>query len=169
MKKLKILLVLVAVAACSWLLWLHFFPDEEKVVAGRLAKLAASISGQGKESVLRKGLSANRVVSFFASDASLNLEGLGRHAPNIQGRDELLQLVLAARSTFPNARVELNEIRVTVDPDGGRARALATVAAYLDGGNDILVHPLVFTLAKREGQWLIEKVEPGKNPVVSPE
>lgn len=50
MKKLKILLALVAVAACSWLLWLHFFPDEEKVVAGRLAKLAASISGQGKES-----------------------------------------------------------------------------------------------------------------------
>lgn len=155
---LKIITVLAVLALGVWIFRI-LFPGDEKLIRKLLVEAAETAAIKPNENPLFKLAGANKLVGFFSSDAVLKVEVSGVDVRSINGRDDLRQAVTAARATLQEAKIQLHQIHVNVDPDRQSASAQFIVTAYLNGGSDPMVQELKLQLRKIDSHWKIAQVE----------
>ena len=161
-KSLRILGALALVALGFWG-WRTLFPSPEKVIRSRLKALAKAASFDSREGTIVRAFKAESVAEYFTLDAQIAVTSSGFPDVNLNGRNEISQAGLAARSRFTGLKAEFLDINVTLGPDKQTATAELTGKATIAGESDIYVQELRFKLKLVDGKWLISHVESVKS------
>jgi len=148
-----------AVIALGVLLWGVLFPPAEKVIRGRLAELARTVSFHPNENPLTLAGKVESLTDMFATNVEVDVEVPNRGNQVIEGRDELMQAVAGARAATGSLTVEFIDVNVTVAADKQSATASLVVRARAAGEKDDVLQPLKFFLQKSGRDWLIRRVE----------
>jgi hypothetical protein len=150
----------VVVAALVGAFWLYrvLFPSDEEQVRRLLQNMVESAAVIPNEAPLARLAKANRLAGFFTADVVINLDEVPADVANIVGRDQLLQVTLAARANLQQLRVQLLGLTVEIDPNALAATALTTVTAEVNGEQNAVAQELRFRLRKTERRWLIAEV-----------
>lgn len=162
-KLIAIAVVAGAVLAAVWV-WRLLFPSDEARIRGLLAEVAESASLKPNTNPLIKLGGANKLAGFFTADAVIEVEGAPVAARAINGREELVQVVTAARVSVEAVKVEFLDVEVTVDPAGQSATAHLTALATVAGMTDPFVQESNLRFVRDEQGWKISRVEPVKTP-----
>jgi hypothetical protein len=155
----RIILLAVVVAAGVWL-WTILFPGPEKIIRQRLAEIARLASFNANENQLAALGGARKLAGFCSPALQVKLATPANLAHTFESREEIMQFVLAARSTLGGGlKVEFVDVLVTVAPDKQSAVADLTVRMQTAGNPDSIVQEIKFTLQKTGGQWLVTHAE----------
>lgn len=159
MKKLINLLLLAALITVGVLMWLHFFPNEEKRVRKMLSNLAQDVSVPEKSKIIANALASDSIAGYFTPDAEIdvNVPELGQHT--INGRQEIVQIAMAARAQLPGLRVEFSDTAIKVDPSKETATVELTAKVNIPGQREIGMQDVRLSLKKYDGDWRIAKAE----------
>ncbi len=160
MKNLVRLVLLVLLAALGVWLWNFFFPSPKTVIRGRLVKLARLTSFTPREGHIAAVANVERMGPFFADEIQITIDTPGIEPVSFTRRDELLQAAMAARSSgVGDVKVSLEDINVSLAPDGQSATADLTLRAKLSTQKDPAFQELKVTFKKVDRNWLISGVE----------
>jgi hypothetical protein len=159
MKRVVQIVVFAAAVALGFWLWTVFSPSPEKVVRSRLEDLARTISFKSGSGNIANAYSAQKAADFFTPDVDVDVNLAGYEPITLHGRDEVLQIALAARSRLTALKVEFPDMNVTFGPDGQTAKVNLTGKANIPGERDISAQEFNFQLKKVDGKWLIFHVE----------
>jgi len=154
----RLFLIAVLVAAAIWG-WRLLFPGPEQVIRKELAQLAAASSIVPNEAPLTKLAKAQRLASFFTTDAEVMVDIPNRSLQAFNGREEIQQAALGARAILNSLRVHFVDIEVNVAPNKQLAIAHLTATADLPGEKVPEVEELQFGFKKVDRDWLISRVE----------
>jgi hypothetical protein len=155
---MRVILAVVLLGAAGWG-WKTYFPSPENVIRKRLMAVAQTASVQGTEGNLAKLAKVQSLANYFTQDVEIAVDVPGYHVPSIAGRDELLQLALAARSRGEPIQLEIVDVSVIVAPDGHSAEARFTGKARLASDRTLQAQAFRAKLLKLNRQWLIQRVE----------
>lgn len=153
------ILAFVAVAALGLWGWFKFFPSDDTVIRRNLEKVARLASFNANEASLTRLGNARELANFFTLDARIEINMRGWHDQHIEGRDQLFEMGMAARSTGPGAKVELIDPVVEIPGTRDSAMVGLTLKAQISGQTDLIVQELRLTMKKLSGHWLIQRVE----------
>lgn len=145
--------VLVGTGIFRWL-----FPDDRKVIATRLKRIAELATFSSNEAPLTRLGNAKELSNFFAGDVEVLVDVPGMQAHTIQGRDELFQMAMAARATSPSVTVEFPDVVTTVDADKTGAESNLTLKARVTGQPELIVQEMAVSWKKMDGAWRITKL-----------
>jgi hypothetical protein len=159
MKRVVQLLLVVAVAALAYWLWTVFFPSPERVIRSRLNALAKAVSFDSRGGLLSQAWNAEKIGDFFTTDVDIEIDVSGYGKTSLQGRDEVQQAAMGARSKLTALKVEFVDVNVKLDPDGQGAKVNLTGNATVPGEKDISAQEFNFVLKKVNGKWQISHVE----------
>ncbi|MDD5139988.1 MAG: hypothetical protein PHY43_07000 [Verrucomicrobiales bacterium] len=155
----RLALLAVVVAAGVWL-WIVIFPGPEKIIRQRLAEIARLASFKADENPLAALGGAQKLAGFCSPDLQVKLAAPVNVEHTFESRQEIVQSVLAARSTFGGTlKVEFVDVLVTLAPDKQSAEADLTARMQSSGSKELNVQEIKFTLKKVDGQWLVTRVE----------
>jgi hypothetical protein len=159
MKNIFRLILLAALVALGFWLWIIFFPSPEKAIRMQLTKLARDISFSKDEGSLARITDAESLSGFFSTnvEVTVNIPGYEQHT--LVGRAEITQVALASRSRASELSVQFPDVTVTVAPDKQSAAADVTAEMNVDGEKDAIVQEMKFTFEKTAEGWLIKRVE----------
>ncbi|HNQ73074.1 MAG TPA: hypothetical protein PKN95_05665 [Verrucomicrobiota bacterium] len=159
MKRLsRTLAVLTLLGGAVWL-WLHFYPSPETAIRRQLQRLGATATFAGRESLLARGLAAQKFGDFFAPQVHLQLEPRNLLDEEVT-RQDLIELMVRIRS-LPGVqafKVRLLDPVVTLAADREHARVEVTVNAESSGERHRFVQELELGMARIEGEWRITTV-----------
>lgn len=158
-KRIVYLVLLIVAGVLAYFGYQKFFPSEEKRIRLLLTDVAEVASFPANEKPLNRLASANRLAGFFSANAEINVQLPVEGSRTIQGRDEILQVALAARSRLSGVRVEFLDTIVTLDPEKQSATAELTAKITQSGQRDFGVQELKFQLKKIDGTWRITRVD----------
>jgi SnoaL-like protein len=158
--------VVVALAALGFWALRVLFPSDETVIRKLLAQMAAAASLKPNENALVKLAGANKLAGFFTADAVIRIEVTGGRTRTIHGREELIEIVTAARANLQEVKIQLHDIVVELAPDRQTALAQLTALANIDGSTDPIFQLLKIRLKKIDGHWRISQVDTVKTPGV---
>ena len=152
-------LLLMVVAGVGLWVGFKFFPGDETVMRRNLGKLAKVASFSPNEAPLTRLGNAKELANFFSRDVRIDLNIRGWHDQSIEGREQLFELGMGARSAGPGAKVEL--LDPVIDFPGSRDAATVgvTLKVQVSGEPDLIVQELRLTMKKLSGEWLIQRVE----------
>lgn len=159
MKRVLQLLLVVAVAGLAYWLWTVFFPSPEKAIRSRLNALATAVSFDSRGGILSQALNAQKIGDFFTTDVDMQVDVAGYSRMSFQGRDEVQQAALGARSKLTALKVDFVDINVKLDPDGQGAKVNLTGNAKVPGEKDFSAQEFNLVLKKVDGKWQISHVE----------
>jgi hypothetical protein len=137
MKRAIPIILAVAVIGVAFWLWSVLFPSPEKVIQSRLNALAKAISFSSSGGALSQAYDAQKAANFFTTDAEMELNVPGYDSISLHGRDEVLQVALAARSRLTSLKVDFPDMNITIDPGGQTAKVNLTAKAIVPGERDI--------------------------------
>jgi hypothetical protein len=159
-----VLFAIVLVASGGVGFWAYgvLFPSPEKVIRRQLLELARSASYDSNESALARLANAQKVIGFFSSDAEIRFDSPGHGQQSLDGRDEILQAIMAVKSAVKSIKVEFPDVVVRLVPGKNKALADVTVRGTVSGERDLYIQEMNFHLEKIEGRWLVKRVEPVK-------
>ncbi len=109
-------------AALGFWGWRVFFPSPEKVIRKRLGELAKAASFSSKEGLLAKAWNASALGEFFTPDVQVTVDVPGTQH-TINGRDELLQAAVGARSEVSSLTIKFPDIKVICRAGRGSPRS----------------------------------------------
>lgn len=159
MKTIFRLILLTAIAALGFWLWTILFPSPEKIIRQRLTDLARAATFGAQDSAIARGLKAQRLATFFSTDAQLIFDapGMGQHT--LSGREEIRENATAAFQSIPLLRVEFLDTNIRLD--AGRRDAEVALTAKVTSGDtkDFGVQEMRFLFKKIDGQWFIVRAE----------
>ena len=156
-KYFKTAILLAALVLLGVLLWRHYFPNEEKLIRKMLSGLAQDIS------IPKKGFAnltaADSIAGYFTPDAEIDVDApeLGHHT--INGRQEIVQAALAARTQLPGLRVEFGDTVIKIDASKETATVELTVKVTQTGQRDFEMQDVRMSLLKYNGDWRIAKAK----------
>jgi len=153
------LLLLIAVVALGIWGWRLLHPSPETVIRKELDVLARTASIPAEEAQLAKLSNAQKLASFFTTDAEITIDIPGRVYQTINGRLDVQEKALAARSFLGGLKVEFVDVSVTVAPDRETALASLTAKASIPGDSVPQVEEFKVDFKRVEGEWLIRHVE----------
>lgn len=159
MKRVVQLIFIVALAGLGYWLWTVFFPSPEKVIRSRFNALAKTVSFDSRGGLLSQALNAEKIGDFFTTNVDIEIDVTGYGKTSLQGRDEVQQAAMAARSRLSALKVGFVDINVKLDPDGQGAKVNLTGNASVPGEKDLSAQEFDFVLKKVDGKWLISHVE----------
>lgn len=159
MKPLKPIVLFALAAAVLFAIYSVFFPPAEKVIAKRLKSLAAAISARPGGNIARVA-NVSKIGSYFHPEVRVSLEGFGREVSSLNGRGELEQAALAARTSVGSVSVKFYYLDIQVDPSRTNAAVSLTALVNLNNQADPAVQQLRFDMEKTGRQWLIRAVSP---------
>jgi hypothetical protein len=141
--------------------WIYgiLFPSDQKLIRQLLANAAQTAAVKPNENPLFKIAGANKLVGFFSPDAVLKVEVAGVDTRTLDTPDDLRQAITAARASLQEARFQLREVQVDVDPGSQSATAQLVAIAYLNGSDEPLVQELKMQFKKIDRHWKISRVE----------
>ncbi|MCU0785936.1 MAG: nuclear transport factor 2 family protein, partial [Verrucomicrobia bacterium] len=159
MKIASRLVLFAAFTALAVWLWTVLFPSPEKIIRKQLAEVARCASFVANEGPLARAGNVAKLAGYFSADAQLSFDvpGHGPHA--LTGRDEIIQAAMGARSAVGALVVEFPDVNVTLATDKQSATVDLTAKAKIPGERDFYVQEMKFTLKKKDGDWLIIRVE----------
>jgi hypothetical protein len=152
------LIVLVVLAAVGVWGWRAFHPSPEQVIRKRLGELAQSVSFGPSDAPLAKVWNSQGLGKFFTSDVQVTFDAPGAGGV-INGRDQLLERAMGARSVLSSLKVEFPDITVALGADGQSAVVEVTAKAKASTDKEPYLQELKITFQKTGGDWLIRKVE----------
>lgn len=150
-------LLAAVVLALALFLYPRLFPSEERRLLRLLDDLAAAASIPAAEKDLTRLNKAARLAGFFTTDTEITVDLGPWQGRVIQGRDELLQLVLTARANAGEVNVKFVDPNVTVTDD--TATVHATGFAKLAGQSDPAVQEMKLHFTRSGRSWKIRRVE----------
>ena len=153
------LVFLGAIGVAAFWAWHFFFPSPEQVIRKELGQVAAAASIAPNEGQLAKLANSQKLISFFAPDVQVTVDIPGRSSQTFNGRDEIQQATLGARSLLNTLKVQFLDVIVIVAPDKQSAQAHLTATATLPGEKLPEVQELQFRFKKLDRNWLIDKVD----------
>jgi hypothetical protein len=159
-----VILLLLCVAG-----WRFFFPPPDKVIRRRLADLAKVASFGPKEGQVAKAMNAQNAAGYFTEDTEIIVELAGYGSLKINGRNDLFQALLAARTQLSMLEVQFLDVNVAMAGNGKGAMVDLTAKGKVPGDRDIQVMELKLTLKLIDGKWLIRRVETVKTLSHTPE
>ena len=142
------------------------FPSDETVIRKLLTQTAATASLKPNQNALVKLAGANKLAEFFTADVVMHLDVTAGRTRTIHGREELIEIVIAARAKLQEAKIQLHDIVVELAPDRQTALAQLTALANIDGSTDPIFQLLKMRLKKIDGDWKISQVDTVKTPGV---
>ena len=157
-RAVQICLALAVIGLAYWL-WTVLSPSPEKVVRSRLNALAKAISFKSGSGTIAKGLRAQNAGDFFTTDVDVEINLAGIEPISLHGRDEVIQIAMAAQARLTSLKVEFPDMNVTFGADGQTAKVNLTGKATTPGERDISAQEFNFHLKKVDGKWLIYRVE----------
>ena len=135
------------------------FPGDEQKIRKVLQTVSESLAFNASEGNIQKLAKVNTLTGCFTLDVTLDVNVPGGGSKSIEGRDELMQLVLAARSSLAGAQVEFLDVSVQLDPAQQSASAHLTAKATISGEKDFSVQELKILLKQTNHGWAISRVE----------
>ncbi|HKK17985.1 MAG TPA: nuclear transport factor 2 family protein [Opitutales bacterium] len=119
-----------------------------------LEELVSYEAGEGDLAALGK---VKRLGGLFTEDVEIRLAGI-KGARTVNGRKQVQQAAMAARSQAGSLEASLHDITVNVAEDKRSATAEATGRAKVSGERSSIVQDFVFGFEKTEEGWLIARV-----------
>ncbi|PYI84825.1 MAG: hypothetical protein DME26_12595 [Verrucomicrobia bacterium] len=159
MKKLSRVLIVAAAVVLGFFAYQKLFPSEETKIHRLLNHVAETVSFEPKEGNLSKLAAANKLGSYFSPEVEIAVQVPGGRLEEVQGKDEVVRLAMAARVTLTSAKVEFLDVTVAVDPSKLSAIADLTAKATIPNEKDFFVQELKIGLNKTNEEWRISRVE----------
>jgi hypothetical protein len=156
---IKRLGLLVALLVLAFLVWRVFFPSPERIIRKNLNSVARLVSFAPNEGALAKLSNTQKLTGFCTGDVEVAIDVPGRVRQTLNGRDELMQAIMGARSTLSAMKVEFLDIGVTMGDDKESAVARLTAKADLPGEKIPEVQELKIIFQKVGRDWLIHRAE----------
>lgn len=157
-RAIQIVLALAIIGLAIWG-WTTIHPSPEKIVRARLNDLAKALSFKSGSGALAQAYNAQKASEFFTPDVEVEVNLTGFEPIALHGRDEVMQIAMAARSRLTSLQVEFLDMNVTIGPDGQSAKVNLTGKGTVTGERDISAQEFNFNLKKVDGKWLIYHVE----------
>ena len=139
--------------------WHRFFPGPDQQIRKRIAEFERYAGIGPTESNLARLANAQRLTTFFTTNAQVTIDLPGRFQGTFSGREQLLEAAGGARANLHSLIVEFLDVVVQVNPDKQTAIVTLTAKATMPGENVPEVQPLKAELQKVEGEWLINRAE----------
>ena len=157
MKITLTVVLLAALAALGFWLWVVFFPSPEKIIRRQLDELARRASFTANENTLARMGAAQSLAGYFSTNAEVHIETREAEQHDLIGREQILQAVVAAQSVLGSMDVKVLDVVVTIAPDKQSATADLTVDANVSGQPEAIVEQVKISLQKINGKWLITR------------
>ena len=138
--------------------WRAFFPSPEQIIRKRLTALAEIASISPNESMLTKLTKSQKLASYFAVDAEIEIDLPGKFPQSLSGRNDIMRGAASARNYVASLKVQFLDISVTMGSDGQSGAAHFTVKADVSGESTPQVEELQADFKKIDGDWLIQRV-----------
>jgi len=120
--------------------------------------LVQSASVQPKDSGFARLAYADRLGRYFTTNAVLHLEPIAAEFPVINGKTELVQAAMAARTQLRQAQFQLADLDVTFPADHHTANAYVVVTGQINFQTNAFGQAFRMVLRKSNGGWLISEV-----------
>lgn len=146
-----------AVVLAAWLVY-QLLPNDEKAIRQTMDRLVKAASINPNDSGFTRLAYADRLASFFTTNAVLSLEGLGADFPVINGHTDLRQSAMAARANLKQAEFELADVHVTMRNDPHHANAYIAIRGQVNYETNRFGQAFRLTLTKVGGRWLISEL-----------
>jgi hypothetical protein len=159
MRWLRNAVLAILMAAFVFWAWTRFFPSEKKIIEKRLHEVAELASFKPEEKPLSGMFKVERFAGYFSPQVVIVFPGGVPGLGELQGRDEIMQVALGARSQLQGMKVEFLDVTVQVAPDSETAVATLTARANFHGNREMMVQEFKVFLQKIESKWLIHRVE----------
>jgi hypothetical protein len=153
----RVLLVGALVALGYWG-WRVFFPSPEQMIRKRLSELAKAASFSSKDGLLATAWNASMLGEFFTPDVQVTVDVPGTQH-TINGRDELLQAAVGARSEGGSLSIEFPDVKITLAADKATAVVNITAIGKVEGQRDFYVQELKLRMTKVKRDWFINQIE----------
>jgi hypothetical protein len=124
-----------------------------------LKEQASTGSVDSQEAPLTRLTQSASLRQYFSQDVTIKVYGHRDRVYRWQGRDELVQAAMAARSQAAALKIEFLDMLVDLNPDGMSASVHLTAKAEMTGDQGIQVQELRLGLRKIDGDWKITQVE----------
>jgi len=134
------------------------FIGPEGEIRKQLSTLEELVSFEAGEGDLSALASVRRLGGLFSEEAEVTLSGFGERR-RLQGRTELQQAAMAARSQAGRLQASLHDLEIRLSEDERSAAVRATGRAKVGGDERAAVQELVFEFEKGPDGWLIISVE----------
>ena len=134
------------------------FPSPEHLIRKRLIELAAIACITPNESMLTKLAKSQKLASYFAMDAEIEIDLPGKFPQSLSGRNDILRGAASARNYVASLKVQFLDISVKVASDAQSGIAHFTVKADLPGEGTPQVEELQADFKKVDRDWLIQRV-----------
>lgn len=152
----------IGIAACLLIVAFFFlracFTGPEGQIRKQLAELEDLVSYEAGEGNLDALTKVKRLGGLFTEEVAINLTGFAG-ARKVEGRKQVQQAAMAARSQVGSLRASLHDINVEVAEDQTSATAEATGRAKVARERSSAVQDFVFTFEKTPEGWLIAEVK----------
>jgi hypothetical protein len=151
--------LLAGLIALGYRGWTVFFPNPQKVIRHRLLKLADLASFSPHEGNISRIASVEKLGQYFTEDAEVTVDVPGNEVRTVNGRAELTQAALAARSALSGLRAKFVDITIAMGTDRESATAHLTLMANVSGEKELVVQEMKFYFKDVKGDWLIHRIE----------
>jgi hypothetical protein len=153
----KLVVLLVIAAGIAYWLWPA---SPEGIIKKQLMEVAKLASFGSNEAPLAKLSNSQKLALHFADELEILIDVPGRaHQQVFHTHDELLQAMMAVRSTLGSLEVQFLDINVSVGPERTTAVADLTARIFIAGDKDFIIQEIKISLRKISGKWLIYRVE----------
>lgn len=154
--KNSIIVVLALIVAGFFLRACFIGPEGQ--IRQQLSKLEDLVSYEAGEGDLASLAKVKRLGDLFTEDVEIKLTGFAG-ARSVDGRKQVQQAAMAARSQASSLQASLHDITVQVAADKRSATVEATGRAKLSGERSSAVQDFLFTFEKTPEGWLIAVVK----------
>ncbi len=160
MKWFRRILLATVVAVVAFWIWNTFFPGPEKAIRRRLAEITRNATiapGEGNITVTAR---AWRLANCFTTNAYFEIEWPERTERATYERDEIMRLLLGARTTVGNSfKIELLDPNISISADKRTAIVEVTLRATIPSDANYVVQELKMYFEKIDRKWFIRRVE----------
>lgn len=134
-------------------LFFAFWPNEERVIRGRLDDVAAILSMQAGESELARMTRLSHLRDYLAPAVQVRYG-----TQETESRDTVLAAVAQWGRSPEGLKVEFVDVQVTLDPDS-RDAANAYFTAKITGPDSVDAREAEVRLARLDGKWVVTSAE----------
>jgi ketosteroid isomerase-like protein len=160
LNRLLPLLVLVALAMGGWWLYRHLYPPHEHRIRQTLREAAGTVSFRPDAGNLSRLAAINRLANYFTEDTEVLVELPGAPTRRLTGRDDVRQVAAGTQAAVQSIQVGLRDIAVQLEAEGESARVHVVVDVRIDGSADPWISEFKLVMTRRNGNWLIQRIEP---------
>lgn len=147
-------IVLTAIGAVvAAALWYAFWPNEERLVRGRLADIAAIASVPANEADLARMTRIAQLRDYLDRDIRVRYG-----SQESSSRDMVLGALAQWKASPDGVKVEFVDVQVTLDPARPDA-ATAYLTAKITGRDSVDAREADVRLARVDGKWVVTGAE----------